>query len=139
MRDLSRRGVIGLVGGAAVWPLAARAQQPAMAWIGLLAAAHLDERQLRAIRQGLKEAGYIEGRNTAIKYLSADGRFERLPALAAELVSDPAAVIVAIAPPHRLGPCHHPQARAHDGRRCDGDERAGQGFGVHGALAGRRS
>jgi putative ABC transport system substrate-binding protein len=73
-----------------------------MALIGLLAGAPLDERQFRAIRQGLKEAGYIEGRNTAIKYLSADGRFERLPALAAELVADPAAVIVAIAPPAAL-------------------------------------
>jgi putative ABC transport system substrate-binding protein len=100
---VKRRDFITLLGGAAAaWPLAARAQQPAMALIGLLAGAPLDERQFRAIRQGLKEAGYIEGRNTAIKYLSADGRFERLPALAAELVADPAAVIVAIAPPAAL-------------------------------------
>jgi len=100
---MNRRQVISLLSGApAAWPLAARAQQPAMALIGLLAGAHLDERQLRAIRQGLKEAGYIEGRNTAIKYLSADSRFERLPALATELVADPAAVIVAIAPPAAL-------------------------------------
>ena len=94
--------LVALGSVAAAWPLAARAQQPAMALIGLLAGAPLDERQFRAIRQGLKEAGYIEGRNTAIKYLSADGRFERLPALAAELVGDPAAVIVAIAPPAAL-------------------------------------
>jgi putative ABC transport system substrate-binding protein len=73
-----------------------------MALIGLLSGAQLDDRQLRAIRQGLKETGYIEGRNIAIKYLSADGRFDRLPALAAELVVDPAAVIVAIAPPAAL-------------------------------------
>ena len=100
---MKRRDFIALLGGAAaVWPLAARAQQSGMALIGLLTGAHLDDRQLRAIRQGLKEAGYIEGRNVAIKYLSADGRFERLPELAAELVADPAAVIIAIAPPAAL-------------------------------------
>src|SRR5262245_38869246 len=98
-----RREFITLLGGAAAaWPLAVRAQQAAIALIGLLTGAHLDDRQLRAIRQGLKEFGYIEGRNIAIKYLSADGRFERLPALAAELVADPAAVIIAIAPPAAL-------------------------------------
>ena len=58
----------------------------------------LDDRLLGAIRQGLKETGYIEGRNAAIKYRSADGRFDRLPAMAAELVADPAAVIIALAP-----------------------------------------
>jgi ABC-type uncharacterized transport system substrate-binding protein len=50
-------------------------------------------------RQGLKEAGYIEGRNIAIKHRSADGQFDRLPALAAELVADPVALIIAVAPP----------------------------------------
>jgi ABC-type uncharacterized transport system substrate-binding protein len=100
---VNRREFITLLGGAAaVWPLAARAQQAATVLIGLLTGAHLDDRQLRAIRQGLKAFGYIEGRNIAIKYLSADGRFERLPALAAELVADPAAVIIAIAPPAAL-------------------------------------
>ena len=103
MLDIRRRQFITLLGGtAAAWPLAARAQEAAIALIGLLTGAHLDDRQLRAIRQGLKEFGYIEGRNIAIKYLSADGRFERLPALAAELVADPAAVIIAIAPPAAL-------------------------------------
>jgi putative ABC transport system substrate-binding protein len=100
---MNKREFITLLGGAAAtWPLAARGQQAAIALIGLLTGAHLDDRQLRAIRQGLKELGYIEGRNIAIKYLSADGRFERLPALAAELVADPAAVIIAIAPPAAL-------------------------------------
>jgi ABC-type uncharacterized transport system substrate-binding protein len=95
---MKRREFITLLGGAAVWPLAARAQQPAMALVGLLSGSQLDSRQIGAVGQGLKETGYIEGRNVAIKYRSADGRFDRLPALAAELVADPAAVIVAAAP-----------------------------------------
>ena len=86
-------------GAAVAWPFAARAQQPTMALIGLLSGTRRDDRELSAIRQGLKEAGYIEGRNVAIKYRSAGGEFHRLPALAAELVSDPVAVIVAIGPP----------------------------------------
>src|SRR5262245_58617624 len=69
-----------------------------MALVGLLSST-ADDRQIDAIRQGLKGAGYIEGRNLAIKYRSADGRFDRLPALAAELVTDPVAVIVALSPP----------------------------------------
>jgi putative ABC transport system substrate-binding protein len=80
----------------------ARAQQPTIARVGLLSGALVHDYQLRALRQGLKEAGYIEGRNIAIKYVSADGRFERLPELAAELVADSSAVIVAIAPPAAL-------------------------------------
>ena len=100
---MNRREFITLLGGAvAAWPLAARAQQPTMALVGLLSGALLHDYQLRALRQGLKEAGYIEGRNIAIKYVSADGRFERLPALAAELVADSSAVIVGIAPPAAL-------------------------------------
>jgi putative ABC transport system substrate-binding protein len=96
--QLRRRKFITLLGGAAAWPFAARAQQP-MALVGLLSGAQQDDRQLGAVRQGLKDTGYIEGRNVAIKYLSANGRFDRLPALAAELVADPATVIVALAPP----------------------------------------
>jgi ABC-type uncharacterized transport system substrate-binding protein len=99
---MKRREFITLVGSAAAWPLAARAQQPTMALVGLLSGALVHDYQLRALRQGLKEAGYIEGRNIAIKYVSADGRFERLPELAAELVADSSAVIVAIAPPAAL-------------------------------------
>jgi putative tryptophan/tyrosine transport system substrate-binding protein len=97
---VNRREFITLLSGAAAaWPLAAGAQQPAVALIGLLAGAQLDDRLLNAIRQGLKDAGYVEGRNVAIKYRTADGRFNRLPGLAAELVADPVAVIVAAAPP----------------------------------------
>src|SRR2546422_5922688 len=66
--------------------------------IGLLLSTQLDDRQLGAIRHGLRDAGYIEGRNVAIKYRSGDGRFDRLPALAAELVADAPAAIVALGP-----------------------------------------
>ena len=69
-----------------------------MALVGLLSAFQLDDRLISAVREGLKDAGYVEGRNIAIKYRSADGRFDRLPAMAVDLVSDPAAVIVALAP-----------------------------------------
>jgi putative tryptophan/tyrosine transport system substrate-binding protein len=97
---MKRRSFITLLGGATVaWPLAARAQQSPMALVGLLSGTHQDDRWLSAIRQGLKEAGYIEGRNVAIKYRSADGQFDRLPALAAELVADPVTLIIAVAPP----------------------------------------
>jgi putative ABC transport system substrate-binding protein len=96
---MQRRAFITLLGGAGVgWLLTAHAQQPAMALVGLLSAFQLDDRLISAVRAGLKDAGYVEGRNVAIKYRSADGRFDRLPAMAVDLVSDPAAVIVALAP-----------------------------------------
>jgi putative ABC transport system substrate-binding protein len=94
-----RREFITLLGGAAAaGPLAARAQQQTVALVGLLTGSGQDDRWLGALRQGLKETGYIEGRNLAIKHRSADGHFDRVPALAAELVADPAALIIAIAP-----------------------------------------
>ena len=96
---MRRREFIALVGGMAAWPLAVRAQQPTMALVGLLSSAQLDDRQIDAVRQGLKRAGYIEGRNIAIKYRSADSHFDRLPALAADLTADPVSVIIALAPP----------------------------------------
>jgi putative tryptophan/tyrosine transport system substrate-binding protein len=100
---MKRREFISLLGGAAAaWPLAARAQQPALAWLGLLSGVQQNARQLGAMRQGLEEMGYTEGRNLAIKYRSADGRFDRLSALADELVSDPVGVIIASAPPAAL-------------------------------------
>jgi putative tryptophan/tyrosine transport system substrate-binding protein len=96
---IARREFITLLGGAAVArPLPARAQQPSMALVGLLLSTQFDDRQIGAIRQGLKDAGYIEGRNLAIKYRSADGRFDRLPAMAAELVADSVGAIVALGP-----------------------------------------
>ena len=97
---MRRREFITLLGGAAAaWPLAAGAQQPGVPLVGLLEGSQIDDRQLEAVRQGLKEAGYIEGRNIAIKYRSADGRFDRLPALAAALVADSVAVILTFGPP----------------------------------------
>src|SRR5215831_2912374 len=97
MRDFSRRDFVTLLGGAAAWPLAARAQQ-IVSLVGLLTGTQQDDRWLGALRQGLKEAGYVEGRNVAIKHRSADGHFDRLQTLAAELVADPVALIIAIAP-----------------------------------------
>jgi putative ABC transport system substrate-binding protein len=96
---MKRREFISLLGGAAAWPLAARAEQPPMALVGVLTGTQPDDRQMGAIRQGLRDVGYIEGRNVAIKYRSADGRFDRLPALSADLVADPVATIVALLSP----------------------------------------
>jgi putative tryptophan/tyrosine transport system substrate-binding protein len=93
---VNRRSFITLLGGAAAWPVAARAQQQAIPIVGFLGSTPAGPYAaiVAAVRQGLKETGFVEGQNLAIEYRWADNQLDRLPALAADLVSRKVAVIV---------------------------------------------
>jgi putative tryptophan/tyrosine transport system substrate-binding protein len=94
---MNRRRAITLLGGVAAWPVAASAQQPAMPVIGFMSSGSPGplRRQMAAVREGLREAGYVDGQNVAIEFRFAECQFDRFPSLAADLVRRPVAVLMA--------------------------------------------
>ena len=104
---MRRREFFGVVGGAAAWPLAARAQQTKLARIGALYIGIADAESFqKELREGLRELGYVESQNIAFEFRSAEGHLDRLPELAAELVRLKVDVIVALYVPPSLAAKH---------------------------------
>ena len=102
---MRRREFIAGLGSAAAWPVVARGQQPTMPVVGFLSTQSADDpkNSIVAFLQGLKETGYVEGQNVAVEYRRAENQFDRLPALAADLVRRRVAVIVASGTPPSAG------------------------------------
>ena len=98
---MKRREFITLLGGAAAWPITARAQQATMPVVGFLSSltAQVTTKRIASFSQGLRETGQIVDRDVAITQRLADGQYDRLPALAAELVKQQVSLIAALAPP----------------------------------------
>jgi putative ABC transport system substrate-binding protein len=99
---MKRRQFISLLGAAATWPLAAGAQQPTMPVIGFLGSQSLNEKGITALRRGLTQTGYVEGKNIAIEFRLAEGRYDRLPSLVADLIQHQVVAIVAAGGPAAL-------------------------------------
>jgi putative tryptophan/tyrosine transport system substrate-binding protein len=103
---MNRREIIAGLGSAVAWPLATRAQQPAMPVVGFLSgqSAEVDYKDVTVpVLQGLREAGFVAGQNVAVEYRWAENQYDRLPALAADLVRRRVAVIVTPFTPNAAG------------------------------------